>query len=75
MLLSPKEKEVLKWIVQGKCSSHIGSLMGITERTVKYHVGNILRKLHAENRAHAAVIAVEKGLLKKTRLSKNGTGS
>lgn len=64
MPLSVKEKEVLKFIMRGKCTSDIASILGITERTVKYHISNIMRKLNAENRAHAVAIAIGKGLFK-----------
>jgi DNA-binding CsgD family transcriptional regulator len=62
MPLSEKEKAVLKWIMQGKCTSDIASIMQISARTVKYHISNIMQKLNAENRAHAVAIAIEKGV-------------
>ncbi len=61
--LTPKEKEVLECIKQGKCTSEIASLLSIRQSTVKFHVRNIMDKLDATNRAHAVAIALEKGLL------------
>ncbi len=61
--LSEKERKVLKLIMQGKNTSEIASDMAITERTVKFHISNIMEKLHAKNRAHAATIAIERKLL------------
>lgn len=52
-LLSEREKEVLGWLKQGKTSWAISVILNISERTVNYHVGNILRKLGVCNRTHA----------------------
>lgn len=38
-------------------------ILGISERTVKFHVGNIMQKLDATTRAHAVAIALEQGLV------------
>jgi DNA-binding NarL/FixJ family response regulator len=51
--LSPREHEVLELIAQGLYDREIAQRLVIAERTVKKHVQNILRKLHARNRAEA----------------------
>ncbi len=61
--LTPKEKEVLKCIRQGKCTSEIASALSVRQSTVKFHVRNIMEKLDASNRAHAVAIAMEQDLL------------
>ncbi len=61
--LSPKEQEVLAWLAAGKSTWDISVLLAISERTVKFHVANILQKLDASNRAHAVAIAVERGMV------------
>ena len=61
--LTPKETEVLKWLRQGKSTWDISVILTISERTVKFHVANILQKLDATTRAHAVAIAIEKGLM------------
>lgn len=61
--VSAREKEVLKWMAHGKGTTDISQVMGISERTVKFHVGNIKKKLDAGSRAHAVAIAVNKGLI------------
>lgn len=61
--LSEREKEVLRWISRGKSTWDISEVLGITERTVKFHVCNILEKLDCINRAHAVAIAMEQGLI------------
>ncbi|RJF78280.1 hypothetical protein D3877_24560 [Azospirillum cavernae] len=52
-LLSERERECLTWMIQGKTSWEIGKILGITERTTDFHVGNILRKMDCRNRSQA----------------------
>jgi len=61
--LTSKETEILKWIKQGKTTWDISTILGISERTVKFHVANILQKLDAVTRAHAVAIALERKLI------------
>jgi LuxR family transcriptional regulator, quorum-sensing system regulator CviR len=61
--LTSKETEILKWIKQGKTTWDISTILGISERTVKFHVANILQKLDATTRAHAVAIALEQKLI------------
>ena len=61
--LTHREKETLRLIKQGKSAAEVAAVMGIRERTVKFHISNILQKLNAANRTHALVIAIERGLL------------
>jgi len=51
--LSLREREVLRWLREGKSSWDISVILRISERTVNYHVGNIIRKLGVVNRAQA----------------------
>ena len=62
-LLTSREKDALKLLKQGKSAAEVAMVLGIRERTVKFHIGNILQKLHAVNRTHALAIAIETGLL------------
>lgn len=66
--VSAREKEVLKWMAHGKGTTDISQVMGIRERTVKFHVGNIKKKLDAGSRAHAVAIAVNIGLIEIEKL-------
>ena len=61
--LSPREKEVLLWIKEGKTTSEISSTLSVSERTVKFHVRNTLRKVRASTRAQAVAVSLEKGLI------------
>jgi LuxR family quorum-sensing system transcriptional regulator SolR len=61
--LTAREKDVLRWSAEGKTASEIGMILNIAERTVNFHVNNILVKLNATNKIQAAVRAALLGLL------------
>jgi DNA-binding NarL/FixJ family response regulator len=60
--LSFREKEVLSWLKRGKSSADISILLDISERTVNFHVKNIMKKLDAVTRTQAVATAIEQGL-------------
>ena len=65
--LTARECEVAAWMVEGKTNPEIGTILGISFRTVDRHVGAILRKLGVENRTTAAVrIAAQRPVLGRT---------
>lgn len=57
--LSPRELEVLMWLKLGKTSWDIAVILRISERTVNYHVSNILQKLDVASRLQAVSAAFE----------------
>jgi DNA-binding NarL/FixJ family response regulator len=61
--LSARELEVLELIGAGHSNKAIGSRLAINEETVKGHVKNILAKLGARDRTHAATMAFRRGIL------------
>lgn len=61
--LSPGEVEVLKLIAAGNANKQIADLLSITEETVKGRVKNILSKLNANDRTHAATIGLKRGII------------
>lgn len=61
--LSARERDILRGISQGASNKEIAREFGIAEATVKIHVQGVLRKLRVSTRVHAAVIAVENGLI------------
>ncbi len=61
--LTARELEVLRLIAQGKSNATVGADLTITEGTVKLHVNSILSKLAANDRTHAVIIALRRGLL------------
>ena len=61
--LSPREKEILTLVADGKSNKEIATAIGIAENTVKHCVKTILEKLHLENRVQAAVFALSQDSL------------
>jgi DNA-binding NarL/FixJ family response regulator len=61
--LTPRELEVLELVTGGLRNKEIAARLGITENTTKYHLRNILEKLHAQSRTELAARAVREGLL------------
>ena len=62
--LTPRETEILNHIAQGLLNKQIASKLGISEQTIKNHVTSILRKLNANARTEAVVVAIKQGLIK-----------
>lgn len=60
--LTDRELEVLQHIVRGMTNAEIGEVLFISEKTVKNHITNILRKLSVTDRTQAAVYALHHGL-------------
>jgi DNA-binding NarL/FixJ family response regulator len=61
--LTEREIEVLRGIAAGNANKVIAGQLGIAEETVKGHVKNILAKLAANDRTHAVMIAVKRGII------------
>jgi DNA-binding CsgD family transcriptional regulator len=62
--LSPKETEVLGWLLAGKDNKSIAKAMDVSTSTVRKHLENIYRKLNVQSRAEAVAIALDRlGLL------------
>ena len=61
--LTARQKEVLHLLATGLLNKEIADQLNISERTVKFHVSEILGKLGAGNRTEAAAIAMQRGLI------------
>jgi RNA polymerase sigma factor (sigma-70 family) len=61
--LTPREMEILKHIAQGYLNKQIAAELDISEQTIKNHVTSILRKLNANARTEAVVVAIKQGLI------------
>lgn len=61
-----REKEVMQWVKEGKSNWDLAMILDISERTVKFHVQNVEKKLNAVNRAHAVALAMDYGMLGET---------
>ena len=61
--LTAKEIDVLRLIAEGHANKEIAARLCITEETVKSRVKSILSKLDANDRTHAAIIGVKRGII------------
>lgn len=61
--LTPREREIIGMLARGASNKEIARELDLSESTVKIHVQGILRKLNLASRVHAAVYAVEHGLV------------
>ena len=61
--LTDREVQVLGLVTDGQRNREIAVELGISENTVKFHLKNIVEKLHAQNRAELAARAVREGLV------------
>jgi DNA-binding NarL/FixJ family response regulator len=57
--LTPRELDVLKWVVKGKTNQEIGMELGISQKTVEKHLESVFSKLKVTSRVEAAVLAVQ----------------
>jgi DNA-binding NarL/FixJ family response regulator len=62
--LTEREMDVLGLMAKGLNNLQIAEALSIAERTVRYHVENILSKMKATNRMGAVIIAIQRGLIK-----------
>ena len=60
--LTEREAAVLQEMAQGKSNQEIAAVLFLAEGTVKNYVSNIMAKLHANDRTHAAILALKRGL-------------
>jgi DNA-binding NarL/FixJ family response regulator len=61
--LTPREEEVLHLLAEGLSNKEIGARLHLTEGTIKNYVSNIIAKLQANDRTHAVVTALRRGLV------------
>ncbi len=62
-LLTAREIEVLRMLSEGLANKEIAWRLGISEHTVKFHVGSLFTKLHAGSRTEAVTLGVRQGLI------------
>jgi DNA-binding CsgD family transcriptional regulator len=60
--LTLRELTILNWMKNGKTNWEIAQILGVTERTVRFHVESIFSKLEVTSRSQAVAIAIEHGL-------------
>ena len=62
--LSPREQEILDWVIKGLTNAEIAQNTGITVDTVKAHLKSIYKKLNVKNRVQALLYVVKNSTLK-----------
>jgi len=55
--LTPREKEVLRWVITGKLNKQIADALGVTEKTVKVHRGRVMQKIGVSSVAELVRLA------------------
>lgn len=61
--LTPRQREVLEMIAAGMSYKEVGAALHVSENTVKYHMREILQRLHAKNREQVVAYALRHGLI------------
>jgi DNA-binding NarL/FixJ family response regulator len=62
-LLTPRERQILALLGEGRSNREIANVLVISERTARTHVSNVLSKLNLTSRTQAALIAIREGLV------------
>jgi DNA-binding NarL/FixJ family response regulator len=62
--LTPRQLEILALIARGRTNKEIAVVLGISERTVKFHVASLFRKLCTVSRTEALVVALRMKLIR-----------
>ncbi|MCS6896799.1 MAG: LuxR family transcriptional regulator [Nitrospira sp.] len=60
--LTSREVTILNWMKNGKTNWEIGKILGVSERTVRFHIEQIFSKLEVTSRSQAVAMAIEHGL-------------
>ena len=60
--LTPRERQVMSWVVSGLLNKQVGGELGISEITVKAHRGQVMRKMKADSLPDLVTMAARLGL-------------
>ncbi len=60
--LTPREREILGLVADGLSYKEVGVALNLSENTIKYHMGQILQRLHLKNREQVVAYALRSGL-------------
>lgn len=63
-----RQLEILELVAKGVTYKDTGAALGLTERTVKYHIGKIIELLHLENRSQVIAYAVKMGIVQEPHI-------
>ncbi|MBI4578250.1 MAG: hypothetical protein HY718_01015 [Planctomycetes bacterium] len=65
-LLTPREREVMEWVVGGKLNKQVADKLGISIKTVKIHRARVMEKMQAGSLAQLVLLAQAAGILTNT---------
>lgn len=60
-ILTPKEKEIFNLLIQNKTTKEISIILGISEKTIRNHISNVIQKLNSVNRSNAILELIKLG--------------
>jgi DNA-binding NarL/FixJ family response regulator len=69
ILLTSRQLEILEMVVAGLSYKEVGVALHLSENTVKYHMGGIVRSLHQKNREQVVAYAISTGLVRRSELT------
>lgn len=61
--LTPREREVMKLLADGKTVKESAALLGLSVKTVEAHKSNLMRKLEVHNKAQLITVAIQKRII------------
>jgi len=61
-ILTARQREILTLIAQGMTYEEVGKTLFLSERTIRYHIGEVIQRLHLENRSQVIAYAARMGL-------------
>jgi DNA-binding NarL/FixJ family response regulator len=62
--LTPRQRQILEMVAEGASYKEVGAALHVSENTVKYHMGEILQRLHVKNRVQVLAYVLRRGLAK-----------
>jgi two-component system NarL family response regulator len=62
--LTPRQREILVLVADGLTYKEVGAALGLSENTIKYHMGEVLTRLHLKNREQVVAYAYRSGLVR-----------
>jgi DNA-binding NarL/FixJ family response regulator len=68
-VLTHRQLEILEMVVAGLSYKEVGTALHLSENTVKYHMGGIVRSLHQKNREQVIAYAISTGLVRRTEFT------
>ena len=60
--MTPRQTEILLLVAQGSTYAQVGEALALSEATVRYHMAQIMERLHLQNRAQVIAYAARHGL-------------